>query len=57
MGKKEEALAALRRAVDNGYRSGWWALPLDANLDPIRDDPRFAAMMKEIRADVDRMRK
>jgi tetratricopeptide (TPR) repeat protein len=56
-GRKEEALAAFRRAIDDGFRSQWWVVPLDPSLDPIRDDPRFVAMMKEIRADVDRMRK
>ena len=47
----------MRRAVDDGERSGWWGVPLDPTFDPVRDDPRFVAMMKEIRADVDRMRK
>jgi hypothetical protein len=56
-GKKEEALAAFRHAIDDGFRSNWWTITIDPSLDPIRDDPRFVAMMKEIRADVDRMRK
>ena len=56
-GRKEEALAAFRRAIDDGFRANWWNVPLDPTLDPIRDDPRFVAMMKEVRADVDRMRK
>jgi TolB-like protein/Tfp pilus assembly protein PilF len=54
-GKKDDALAALRRAIDDGLRSQWWAFELDPNLDAIRDDPRFIGMMKEIRADVGRM--
>ena len=49
MGKKEQALAALRRAIDDGQREFWWGIPRSPNLDPIRDDPRFAAMMKEMR--------
>jgi tetratricopeptide (TPR) repeat protein len=57
MGRKDQALAALRRAIDDGFRSGWWSFPIDPTLDSIRDDPRFVAMMKEIRADVDRMRR
>ena len=47
-GKKEEALAAFRRAIDDGYRWDWWLLKADATLDSLRDDPRFAAMMKEL---------
>ena len=56
-GRKDEALAALRRAIDDGYRLGWWRVQIDPLVDSIRDDPRFVAMMKDIRADVDRMRK
>jgi len=56
MGRREEALAALRRAIDDGFRAGWWKFQIDPALDSIRDDPRFVAMMKEVRADVDRMR-
>jgi tetratricopeptide (TPR) repeat protein len=56
MGKKEEAIAAFRHALDDGYRTLWWRFPADPNLDSIRDDPRFVAMMKELRADVDKMR-
>ena len=56
MGKKEDALAAFRQAIDDGLRNGWWRWPVDPSLDAIRDDPRFVAMMQEVRADVDRMR-
>jgi tetratricopeptide (TPR) repeat protein len=56
-GRKEEALAAFRHAIDDGFRSNWWAISIDPSLDSIRDDPRFVAMMKELRADVDRMRR
>lgn len=49
MGKKEQALAALRRAIDDGQRGYWWAVPRLPTLDSIRDDPRFAAMMKDLR--------
>jgi len=49
MGKKEQALAALRRAIDDGQREFWWAIPRSPNFESIRDDPRFAAMMKEMR--------
>jgi hypothetical protein len=57
MGRKDEALKALRRAIDNGYRPGSKPFLLDPTVDSIRDDPRFIAMVKEISADVDRMRR
>jgi tetratricopeptide (TPR) repeat protein len=56
-GRRDEAMATLRRAIDDGFRKGWWSFPIDPTLDSIRDDPRFVAMMKEIHADVDRMRR
>ncbi len=56
-GRKDEALAAMRRAIDDGFRPGLWWLQISPVVDSIRDDPRFVAMITEIRADVDRMRK
>lgn len=52
-GRKREALAALRRAVDEGWRTLWWYYDrYDPNLDPIRDEPGFQAAMDDIRADM-----
>ncbi len=52
-GKKEEALAALRQAIDQGWRTYWWYyLEHDLNLESIRDEPEFQAMVKEIEADM-----
>ncbi len=52
-GQTTEALAALRQAIDEGWRSSWWNyLKLDKNLDSIRDEPEFQAMVKEIEADM-----
>jgi hypothetical protein len=53
----QKAIAAFRRPIDDGYRISWWKFPADPNLNAIRDDPRFVAVTKELRADVDRMRK
>ena len=52
-GKSETALAALREAIDQGWRMNWWYyLEHDANLDSIRDEPGFQAMLNEIKADM-----
>jgi tetratricopeptide (TPR) repeat protein len=52
-GKTAEALTALREAIDAGWRSLWWYfLEHDKNLDSIRDDPEFQAMVEEVRADI-----
>jgi len=52
-GKTEKALAALRQAIDQGWRHHWWYyLEHDPNLDSIRDEPEFQAMVEEIKADM-----
>ncbi len=52
-GKTEKALAALRQAIDERWRSFWWFyLEHDPNLDSIRDEPEFQAMVEEIKADM-----
>jgi TolB-like protein/Tfp pilus assembly protein PilF len=51
--KSDAALAALRQAIDKGWRMFWWYhAEHDPNLDSIRDEPEFQAMMDEIRADM-----
>ena len=48
LGRKGEALAALRRAIEAGY--GEWELAmLDADLNSIRDDPEFGRLMDTIK--------
>jgi len=52
-GRKDEALAALRKAYDEGWRTLWWYyLVSDPNLESIRDDPRFQAVLADIKADM-----
>ena len=47
------ALAALRQAVDAGWRSYWWYYAdHDPKLDSLRQDSKFTAIMDEIRADM-----
>ncbi len=52
-GKTREALSALRQAIDERWRGAWWYYAEhDLNLDSIRDEPEFQAMVAEIRADM-----
>lgn len=58
---RDRALAELRAAIDSGYRS-LYDLDLFTRLDaypmmaPIRSDPRFRAMIREVEADNRQMR-
>ncbi len=52
LGRKEEALQALREAVDAGFRSSIlsssWFVEIDPFLESIRDDSRFQAISREL---------
>ena len=47
MGKKKEALAALRRAIDLGYSNAEW-LQLDRDLESLHDEPEFRKMVGDL---------
>jgi TolB-like protein/DNA-binding winged helix-turn-helix (wHTH) protein/Tfp pilus assembly protein PilF len=51
-GRKTEALAALRRAVDSGWRVEWWQVESDPTLASISAEPEFRAMIAEVKADL-----
>jgi hypothetical protein len=51
-GEKDEALRALRTAVDEGWRLFWWYDLEDPTLDFIRNEPEFMAIVAEIEADM-----
>jgi hypothetical protein len=44
---REEALGCLERSVRAGLTLRGWVLH-DTDLDPIRDDPRFEAVLKSL---------
>jgi adenylate cyclase len=52
-GEKRKALAALRQAIDEGWRSMWWYfLQREPNLASLHGEPEFQAMVEEIKADM-----
>lgn len=59
-GESNAALAALRGAVDEGFRSSLpfdgWTLELDPYLEAIRSHPEFLAIVAEIDAELAIMR-
>lgn len=52
LGRREDALLALRAAVEAGFRGSIpydnWLLEFDPFFDSIRDDNRFAAIVSEL---------
>jgi TolB-like protein/Tfp pilus assembly protein PilF len=52
-GDKQKALAALRHAIDEGWRVEWqYELLHNPNLEPLHDEPEYQAMVAEIEADM-----
>ncbi len=52
-GDKQKALSALRQAIDEGWRGLWWYfLERNPNLESLRGEPEFQAMVAEIEADM-----
>lgn len=47
LGRADKALAALDRAVALGYRDAHW-MRSDRDLDSLRDDPRFDALLRRL---------
>ena len=60
-GRKEAALDALREAIDEGFvslvRYEYWTIDQDVMVDSLRGDPRFEAMILELREKIEAMRK
>ena len=55
LGKHDDALDHLQRAIDAGWRE-YYLRHHDPRWTHLRDDPRFQAMMATVKADVDRQR-
>jgi tetratricopeptide (TPR) repeat protein len=51
-GETQNALSALREAIDEGWRAEWWAWFQRPNLESLHDEPKFQAMVAEIEADM-----
>ena len=52
LGKYQDALNALREAIDSGWRTEYNAELGDPLLDPIRDAPEFVAAREQVDADM-----
>jgi len=53
LGRRDDAIASLRLAMDSHYRALWWAQGLASpHTTALRDDPEFNEMMEEIKADM-----
>lgn len=50
--RKTEALAALRRAIDDGWREIWWLNESDPTLESIIGEPDLIAMVEEVEAEL-----
>jgi AcrR family transcriptional regulator len=62
-GDRDRAIAALRDAIEIGWRiswshldSSWWLLQDDWRLADLQQDPEFIAMVNELEADIDAQR-
>jgi TolB-like protein/Flp pilus assembly protein TadD len=52
-GEKQNALSALRQAIDEGWRGLWWYyLKYDPTLESLHDELEYQAMVAEIEADM-----
>ena len=53
LGDQQQALTALRQAIDEGWRSFWWmALKNNRNLASLHGEPEFQAMVAELEAEM-----
>ena len=53
-GEKQEAISALREAVDMGWREDWWRLRFPY-FDSMREEPEWIGLLAELEADPQRV--
>jgi TolB-like protein/Tfp pilus assembly protein PilF len=51
-GHTQEALKAMRNAIDEGLRGAWYELADNLNLESLWGEPEFKAMLAELEADM-----
>jgi TolB-like protein/Flp pilus assembly protein TadD len=53
LGDKQQALATLRQAIDEGWRAFWWmALKKNRNLASLHEEPEYQAMVAELETEM-----
>jgi TolB-like protein/Tfp pilus assembly protein PilF len=59
LGRREEALAMLERSASRHQLAPqhWWFMEAEPAFDPLRKDPRFVAMTRDIREHVEEQRR
>lgn len=62
-GDRDQAIAALREAIDSGWRtswaqldSSWWLLEDDWRLASLHQDPEFIVLVEELETDIEAQR-
>ena len=55
-GDNQQAISALREAVDLGWRKDWWWLLRYPFFDGVRNDPEWLKLVSELEADIARQR-
>jgi glycosidase len=55
-GEKQQAISALREAIDVGWRESWWQLRFPV-YDSIQEEPEWIELMNELEVDIADQRK